>query len=291
MDLVLEPRELRILEGVRFNPRNSFTGKVRGERITTKRGVSIEFSDYRDYSDGDDLRHLDWNVLARLEAPIVKTYRDEEDLAVYVLLDSSASMNFGEPSKFALAQKAAAACSLLALASGDALYLQSLGIRTAPPARMRGRGAYPQAANWIRACGSEGTVSLAQSIRQFAGSSVRAGLVILITDGLEPEFPTAIRTLGGRGHEVFLLQILSEEELNPDIEGDLKLIDAENGGSVELTANSFALKQYQAALRQHNEAAREAVLRIGGKFASIHSSDSLEDVFKTTFRKGGWVSA
>src|SRR6476659_4953467 len=115
MTTLLDPREFRVLEGLRFNPRKSFTGKIRGERLTTKKGISIEFSDYRDYTEGDDLRHLDWNVLARLEAPIMKTYRDEEDLAVHLLLDGSASMDFGESSKFEAAKRIATAIGYVGL--------------------------------------------------------------------------------------------------------------------------------------------------------------------------------
>src|SRR5690348_18424364 len=107
--LVLEPKEFRLLEGLRLNPRKSFGGKVRGERLTKKKGISIEFADYRDYAEGDDLRHLDWNVLARLDSPIMKTYRDEEDLAVHLLVDGSASMEFGEPTKLEGAKRIAAA--------------------------------------------------------------------------------------------------------------------------------------------------------------------------------------
>src|SRR5205814_89806 len=96
---LLSPAELRVFEQLRPNPRRTFGGQVRGERLTKTKGISIEFADYRDYAYGDDLRHLDWNVLARLEAPVIKTYQDELDLAVYLLLDCSRSMSFGDPSK------------------------------------------------------------------------------------------------------------------------------------------------------------------------------------------------
>src|SRR5438105_6787237 len=105
----LDPRDFRVLEGLRLLPRKSFGGRVRGERLTSKRGISIEFADYREYADGDDLRHLDWNVLARLATPVTKTYRDEEDLAVHLLVDTSSSMQFGEPSKQEAAKRYACA--------------------------------------------------------------------------------------------------------------------------------------------------------------------------------------
>ena len=111
MSLILSPTEFRILEGMRLAPKRSFHGRIRGERLTRRKGISIEFADYRDYSEGDDLRHLDWNVLARLETPVMKTYQDEEDLAVYLVVDATGSMSFGEPSKLVFAKKLAAALS------------------------------------------------------------------------------------------------------------------------------------------------------------------------------------
>src|SRR3954462_1112722 len=126
---VLESGDFRVLEGLRLLPRKSFGGRVRGERLTKKKGISIEFADYREYTDGDDLRHLDWNVLARLGVPVTKTYRDEEDLAVHVLIDTSPSMSFGEPCKLDCAKKYACALGFLGLAGGDAVYPRALGIR------------------------------------------------------------------------------------------------------------------------------------------------------------------
>ena len=134
MDWILDSKERRLLEGRRLAPRKSFAGRVRGERLTRRKGVSIEFADYRDYTDGDDLRHLDWNVLARLDVPIMKTYRDEEDLAVYLLVDETESMSFGQPPKAEVARRVAAALNQLALLhklrgefeSAEALYRRAL---------------------------------------------------------------------------------------------------------------------------------------------------------------------
>src|SRR6476619_6851703 len=135
---LLEPRDFRVLEGLRLVPRKSFGGRVRGERLTKKKGISIEFADYREYTDGDDLRHLDWNVLARLNTPVTKTYQDEEDLAVHVLIDVSPSMDFGEPTKFECAKRYACALAFLGLAGGDAIYTRAIGARERPLPALRG---------------------------------------------------------------------------------------------------------------------------------------------------------
>jgi uncharacterized protein (DUF58 family) len=291
VNLLLDPREFRLLEGLRLNPKKSFTGRVRGERLTKKKGISIEFSDYRDYAEGDDLRHLDWNVLARLETPIMKTYRDEEDLAVHLLVDASASMEFGEPTKFEAATKLAAALGYVALCGGDAVYPRMLGIRQAKPPALRGRSNFPRLVKWLEGGQPEGKEGLAGSIRAFTHASARAGLAVVISDGLDQEASNAVRGLGGRGHEVLFVQVLSDVELDPDLEGDLRLLDAETGKPVEITANSYALKEYRQNLRAHNDALREAVLRVGGRYALVRATDSLEVVIKQVLRREGWVAA
>lgn len=292
MTTLLDPREFRVLEGLRFNPRKSFTGKIRGERLTQKKGISIEFSDYRDYAEGDDLRHLDWNVLARLETPIMKTYRDEEDLAVHLLVDCSQSMDFGEPLKIEAAKRLATALGYLGLAGGDAVYPRRIGIKEMPMPALRGRSSFIRLNSLMLAPTYDQVehATLSGSLRAFASSSARTGLVVLVTDGMDANIASSVRGLGGRGHELFLLQILSDVELDPDLEGDLRLLDAESTGRVEITANSFALKSYRENLKRHNEGLRDAVLRIGGRYALIRSSDSVETVVKRVLKREGWVA-
>ena len=291
MNLLLDSREFRLLEGLRLNPRKSFSGKVRGERLTKKKGISIEFSDYRDYTEGDDLRHLDWNVLARLEAPIMKTYRDEEDLAVHLLLDCSASMDFGDPAKCSTAVRLAAAIGYVGLCGGDAVYPRLLGVRHAAMPGLRARSTFPRLLRWLEEARAEGLDGLSASLRGFVHASVRAGLAVVITDGLDPQTATAVRMLGGRGHEVFFIQVLSDVELDPDLEGDLRLLDAEQGKPVEITANSSVLKEYRENLARHNDSIREAILRIGGRYALVRTTDSLEQTVKQVLRREGWVAA
>jgi len=276
---------------LRLNPRKSFAGRIRGERLTRKKGLSIEFSDYRDYTEGDDLRHLDWNVLARLESPIMKTYRDEEDLAVHLLVDCSPSMDFGDPPKSQTADKLATAVGFVGLAGGDAVYLRRLGLREAPGHALRGRTSFVRLNNYLLAPKGDPSeaATLTGSLRAFANASVRTGLVVLITDGLDPEISNAIRAIGGRGHEIFLLQVLSDVELDPDLEGDLRLLDSESNSRVEITANSMALKTYRENLARHNRTIYESVLRVGGRYALVNSSASLESVCKEIFKREAWV--
>lgn len=290
--LVLDPRDFRVLEGLRLQPRKSFGGRVRGERLTHKKGISIDFADYREYTDGDDLRHLDWNVLARLGTPVTKTYRDEEDLAVHLLVDSSASMNFGEPSKFKGALRFACALGYIALAGGDAVFPRCLGSNRRRSPALRGRSAYYRLAAWVDQLGSEprGEATLSAALRQFAGASVRAGVAIVVSDGLDPEISSAVRILAGRGHEVLFVQVLSREDLDPDLEGDLRLVDVEGGPPVEITANGSVLRDYLKRLQAHNDELRDTVLRVGGRLVLLQPTDALEDVVAKTWKPQGWVA-
>ncbi|AIE83932.1 DUF58 domain-containing protein [Fimbriimonas ginsengisoli] len=288
---LLEPREFRLLDGMRLNPRKSFPGRVRGERLTRKKGISIEFADYREYSEGDDLRHLDWNVLARLDSPVMRTYQDEEDLAVHLLLDLSPSMEFGEPSKLAQARRLACAVGYIALSGGDAVLPRALGPREPNVRALRGRAGFPRLSQWAETARppERNRDSLAASLRGFVNAGTRTGIALLVSDGMDPEAATAIRSLGGRGHEVWFLQVLSDIELDPDLEGDLRLLDAESGSPVEITANSYVLKEYRKRLEEHNNSLVEAVRRVGGRHALIRADEPLEAVIKNVLKRDGWT--
>jgi len=288
MSIILQPQELRAVEQLRLNPRKTLRGSVRGERLTSRKGISIEFSDYRGYAHGDDLRHLDWNVLARLQTPVVKTYRDEQDLALYLMLDCSASMNFGEPTKFESARKVLAALALPALASQDALRVCALGKRQPPGRVLRGMGAFLKINTEVSKYQPDSETDLTASIREIAGALPRPGVIIIASDGLDPNAPNAIRFLGARGHEVWFVQVLSDEELDPDVEGDLKLIDAERSTHVEVTASTQVLETYKRNLSKHCENLANQCKRIGGRYALYQTSEPLLSLVKT-LKSQGWL--
>lgn len=289
IDLILDPREFRILDRLRLVPRKSFTGKIRGERLTKKKGISIDFSDYRDYVDGDDLRHMDWNVLARLDTPIVKTYQDEEDLAVHLILDASLSMDFGQPNKLDFAIKLACAFGYIGLCSGDAIYpLATTSVRKS--SALRGRGQYNRLAIWANNIDRTGKVGISKTLRSFAQSSARPGLAIVISDGMDEEIESGIKHVAGRGHEILFIQVLSQLELDPDIEGDLRLIDVESGSGVEITASSATLRTYRENVMAHNLLIAETVTAMGGRYHLVGSDESLVSFVQGFLKKSGWVA-
>jgi len=227
---------------------------MKGERRSRKRGSSIEFDDYREYSRGDDLRRLDWNVLARLERPFLKLLEEEEDLAVHILIDASASMDWppggGETHKFDYARRLAAALAYIGLLSGDlvsATWLTDHGNNSWGPFRGRHNGL--PLFKYLESGRPGGQTNLDLSLSDYALRANRPGLLILISDLFSPEgYKNGINALLGRGYELAILHLLSPDELTPAVSGDVGLVDKETGVRTELTIDVATIDLYQSWL-------------------------------------------
>ncbi|MCS6919768.1 MAG: DUF58 domain-containing protein [Fimbriimonadales bacterium] len=265
------------LERYRFQPRKTHAAAIRGERLSPRKGISIEFADYRHYTPGDDLRHLDWNILARLDRAYLRTYQDEQELPVHLLLDCSASMAFGEPTKFDAARALMACLGYIGLVGGDAVYPTALHPQAGETRPLRGRVAFTRLMEWLRARSPDGR-NLVASLQRFAHANLPSGMVLLLTDGLDESLPDALRALGSRRHEVVFLHLLSEVELSPDLEGDLKLIDAETGEELDITATGGVLQEYQRRLQAHIEAIQNACRRIGATYVRVLNTQPPQEV-------------
>jgi uncharacterized protein (DUF58 family) len=252
-------------------------GQTAGERRSTKRGTSVEFADYRDYVQGDDLRRVDWNIYARLERPFVKLFEEEEDLAVHVLLDGSGSMDWGngdketkgqgdkERNKWLYARRLAAALGYVALISGDRLAVANLqapisGSRSEAGdwrfGPVRGRGHTLRLFEWLEVLEALGATDLNATLRSYAVSGGRAGLAILISDLFSPAgYAEGLTALAARGHEVAVIQVLSPDEVEPPLGGDLRLLDVETGEPQEVTIDGGM----RALYRRRSEAWQDEI--------------------------------
>jgi uncharacterized protein (DUF58 family) len=261
---IFDEKTLRKLDRLTLVANKVRAGAIKGERRSSKRGTSIEFADYRNYVRGDDLRRVDWNIYARLQKPFIKLLEDEEDLAVYLLLDSSTSMDWPRSGdhnlhKFLYARRLVAGLGHIALGTGDHLSITTFrqdGTQRWGP--YRGRGYTLNLLKWLEKAYTRGSVDLNQTLRDFALRTTRAGLVVLVSDLMTPEGVTeGLRALQGRGHEVAVIHVLSPDEVNPDIEGDLKLIDIETGIPQEVTIDAgmrdLYVQRFQAWQSEINE--------------------------------------
>jgi uncharacterized protein (DUF58 family) len=249
---VFDEAFLRQLERLLLVTRGAVHGGIKGQRRSAKWGQSVEFKDYRDYALGDDLRALDWNIYARLDRLFVKLFVEEEDVTVHVLLDASASMDGGAPDKLLFGKRAAAALAYVGLASYDRIQLAVLQKRVArryPAVRGSGR-IFQVLADLSGVQPAAGLADLAAAVRHYAAQITQRGPLLLISDLLDPNAERAISELAGTRCEVAVLHTLSSDELDPPLEGDLRLVDRETGENVDITADLFTLDDYRARLAQ-----------------------------------------
>jgi len=255
MARLLDESFLRKLERLRFAVTRARAGQVKGERRSTKRGVSVEFADYRDYTRGDDLRRVDWNIYARLERPYVKLFEEEQDLAVHLLLDASGSMNWPEDSetKFHFARKLVAALGHIALTSGDKLIVSMAGQGGVLPylsLQLRGRGNALRLFDWLSQLEPSGVTDLSASLRDYALAASRPGVCVLVSDLFSPTgYRDGLVALQSRGFEVTLIQVLAPDEMEPALAGDLRLVDCETDSPQDVTVDGAMRDLYRRRLR------------------------------------------
>lgn len=270
-------------------------GGAWGERRSVRRGSGLEFADYRDYSPGDDPRRLDWALYARLDRPYVRLFEEEEDLAVTVLVDGSASMDWGagEPwARWPAVQRLAAALGALALLEGDtltgALLQQESYAAWWGPARGRGRLSEWEA--WSEGLTPGGVAALGPGLQAFAARPVRPGLILLLTDGYDvPGLNAGLTALAGRGHEVVLLHLLTPEEVEPTLRGDLRLVDVENDARREVTVDGAALAAYRERLAAWQAELRGLAGQHGGRYALLHTEAPLSRLLLEELRHASVV--
>ena len=245
------------LERLSLLSRRVFRGRVKGERRSLRRGHSVEFCDYRAYGVGDDLRYVDWNIYGRLDRLQVKLFVDEEDLCLHLIVDASASMNFGTPTKLDSAVRIAAALGFVGLVNLERVGIGVLRDRVAegwPPTR--GRNQVPGLLDFLGRVEPSGSTSLNEGLANYAARSRQAGLAVVISDLLDPAgYESGIRALLERRFDVHLVHVLSPEEMNPELAGDLRLVDSETGEMRELSMDGDAVRSYRERLRQFLERA------------------------------------
>jgi len=247
---------LRKLEQLSLVAGQVRVGMMKGDRRSKKRGTSIEFADYRNYVRGDDLRRLDWNVYARLERPFIKLLEEEEDLAVHILVDSSASMAWPDVTtdeqKLRYALLLTGALGHIALSSGDltlVTLLRSEGNQRWGP--YRGQQNSLRLLQFLEGAAAAGITDLNLSLQNYALRARRPGLLFIISDLLSPSgYQEGVATLQSRGYEVGLIHVLSPDEVEPPLAGDVKLIDVETGLEAEITLDASTQGQYLARLQE-----------------------------------------
>jgi uncharacterized protein (DUF58 family) len=288
---LLSPELMAQLERLELVSRKIFRGRMKGDRRSKRKGQSVEFADFRNYVAGDDLRFLDWNLYARLDRLFLKMFLEEEDLRFYVLLDASESMSFGEPTKLEYAKQLAAALSFVALIRTDRVKVETLGQPLAKPSpAWRGRAHVWRLLDQLSGIEPGENTSLAEGVKNFCLRNVGQGIVVLISDLMDKAgYEAALRYLLSQHMDVYVIQVLSQEETNPEIKGDLKLVDCEDEDIAEITVSVPLLNRYKKTLAAFVEGARDYCTRRGMNYLLATTDLPVDQLVLNYLRRRGLV--
>jgi uncharacterized protein (DUF58 family) len=288
---LLPPDLMAQLERLELVTRKVFRGRMKGERRSKRKGQSVEFADFRSYVPGDDLRTLDWNLYARLDKLIVKLFLEEEDLHFFTLIDASLSMEFGEPTKLQYAKQLAAALGFVGLIRTDRVRIETLGqpVQLRAPV-LRGRRSTWRMLEFLDGIAAGETASLADGIKKFCLRNPGKGIVVLITDLMDKSgYEAGLRYLVGQRMDVYVVHVLSQEELDPDVKGDLKLVDCEDQDIAEISVSAPLLARYKATLNAFVSGAQEFCNRRGMNYLLANNQTPVKDLIGSYLRRRGLV--
>ena len=247
---LLPPELLTQLERMELVSRKIFRGRMKGERRSKRKGQSVEFADFRNYVPGDDLRFIDWNLYARLDKLFLKLFLEEEDLHFYALVDCSPSMEFGDPSKFFYAKQLAAALGYIGLCRSDRVRIEPLGLPVARAAPvLRGRSSLWRMIDYLDKIPCGGTTNLSDSV----------------------------------------IQVLSQAEIDPDLKGDLRLVDIEDQDFAEVSISPRLLDKYRRTLAAFIEGAREFCAKRGITYMMTSTERPVDRLISRYLRQRGLV--
>ncbi len=288
---MLNDEMLHRLDALRLAMQSFVRGGAGGVRKSRALGDSAEFSDFREYAPGDDLRRIDWNAYARFDRLFLKLFMEEQEMQVTIILDASASMGYGEPTKWAFAVDTALMLSYLAVSGGDRVSLAVLnGERFLRSPVYAGRQGYVQASSFLQDIQPSGATNLTRDVTRIPFKSSR-GMCVLISDLFsEDGNEGALASLQFRKQQAVLVHVLSKEEMEPELNGSLRLMDSEGGPNMDITVNGELLRRYQKNLESFIGSARSYCHRHGIPYVLMRSDMDLMHDALGHFMRGGIIA-
>ena len=286
---LLDPAFMARLDQLDVMSRKLLAGKMKGERRSKRRGQSVEFADYRNYVVGDDLRFIDWNIYARLDRLFLKLFLEEEDLALYVLVDVSKSVDYGNPNKALYLKQVAAALGYIGLVNYNRVSIVAMadGV-VAETGAMRGRRRVAQMIDFVQKLEPTGASHFTDSCRRFALQHRQKGVCVVLSDFFIKEgFEAGLRYVAGGKYDLFCVQTLSPQEIEPDLQGDLKLRDIEDDDMAEVSVTQPLVKQYKANLNAYCLALKDFITRRGGTYLFTSTAVPFDTLILNYLRERG----
>lgn len=276
---------------LRLQPTRRQTNRNRGEHLSGQGGTSTEFSDYRDYVAGDDTRFVDWNIFSRLNRPYIKLFRLEQEMHVLILVDGSQSMHF--ENKLLRAKQLAAAFGVMGLMALERVSIFEYGAlgqapRVLPPCT--GRVSMKRLFHFLETEQPGGNYPLEAMVDQMLSRHQGRGIAVLLSDFLTPgEHEKTFNKLFSAGLGTFAVQILGPGELEPELDGDLRLVDSETGAILDVTSANDLLSIYTEQRNALQARLTAATQQRRGRFTSINSETPLRSVLLDNLLRGGWM--
>ena len=264
------------------------SGGTQGGRKSKAKGVSVEFSDYREYAPGDDFRRIDWNAYGRVDKFFIKVFMEEREGVFNFFIDKSKSMDYGKDNKKNTALKIVAALSYIALNNLDRVNISTMNdgslenIKTST-----GNRGFQKILMDLEKIKFDGTTDLSSSIKK-RPLSMR-GISIVVSDFLNNEglesLEDGLKYLAYKKQEIILVQVLCDEEINPDFNNEITLIDSETGENIKLSVTPALINEYKETLKIYNEKVEALAKKYGGKLISVNSSMNIEEIILSEFSK------
>ncbi|MDP7277419.1 MAG: DUF58 domain-containing protein [Planctomycetaceae bacterium] len=288
---LLDNSVLARLERLRLQPNRRQTNRTQGEHVSGRGGSSTEFADYRNYVPGDDVRFVDWNIFARLNRPYLKLYQYEEEMHVAILVDASSSMRF--ENKFHRARELAAAFGVIGLMGTERVSVHVAGAAGDSPQMLppcSGRANIRRLFGFLEQVDCGGDSGIDESIEAMLRRHRGRGVVVLLSDFLTPAtLSRPLNLLHSAGLEIFALQVLGPSEIDPELGGDLRLVDSEHGEVLDVSSIGELLGLYREHREQLEVYLRRQCHMRNGRFLSTSSEDPIQQVLFDLLLRQGWV--
>lgn len=287
----LEPEFLARLEQLELTSRKILAGRLKGERRSKRRGTSVEFADHREYVVGDDLRHIDWNIMIRLDRLFIKLFEEEEDLHFHIVLDASRSMDFGSPTKLEYCKKVAAALAFVGLINLDRVVISTFSDSLSASSRpARGRTSLLRVFDFLEKIAPDGGSDFGESLKTFAIRNSGKGVVVLLSDLLDKNgFDRGMKYLLAKQMDIYVIHVMAAEEIDPELTGDLKLVDSEDGDETDVTISAPLLAKYKANAAAFQQASRDYCTRRGISYLFTTNQAPFDRLVLTYLRNRGLV--
>jgi uncharacterized protein (DUF58 family) len=283
----LDPTFLNKLERLRLVAKRLSWSGFKGEHPSLRKGFSLEFSDYRKYQKGDDLRYVDWNIYRRLDRLCLKLFTAEEELNVYLLLDTSRSMGEGNPPKIDYAKRVAAALGYIGLKNLDRVGATAFSSQALLPMEMgRGRKQILALFSFLAELSCRGETDLEGAVQFFSSLFPRTGLVVLLSDLFDPDgWRAGLEALVRKGYQLLVIHILDAQEISVAPRGDVSLFDVESERERRLFLDDELVERFDAELQDYLKTVESFCISRDMDYLRTTTATPFEDFVLLTLRQ------